>query len=286
MTLAEAEFGLKVVERAIDRSELFTADEVFITGSAAGLQFVRAVDHRTIGDGTQGPIAKKLAELYDKVVRGAVPGLSRLADAHLRQPQNRRGLARRLAALAAVGREAAAISAAATESSRPPAASKSPKRSARERRAQICEERVAQLLVTVSRRMPNDANAESAKPVKRAAVSGALLANANAAAPWITSARPERVLGAPHDLERFAQRRSDAVDAADRERELRHVGQRVDQSAAVVDLAPHVGGGARRGDRFVETSQAEVELAHAVVGQARARSRSRARDRARCSRRT
>jgi branched-chain amino acid aminotransferase len=73
MTLADAELGLKVVERAIDRSELFTADEVFISGSAAGLQFVRAVDHRTVGDGTQGPIATKLADLYDKVVRGALP---------------------------------------------------------------------------------------------------------------------------------------------------------------------------------------------------------------------
>jgi branched-chain amino acid aminotransferase len=73
MTLAEAELGLKVVERAIDRSELFTADEVFISGSAAGLQFVRAIDHRTVGDGTQGPIAKHLANLYDQVVRGAMP---------------------------------------------------------------------------------------------------------------------------------------------------------------------------------------------------------------------
>jgi branched-chain amino acid aminotransferase len=73
MTLADAELGLTVVERAIDRSELFTADEVFISGSAAGLQFVRAVDHRVVGDGTQGPIAKKLADLYDKVVRGALP---------------------------------------------------------------------------------------------------------------------------------------------------------------------------------------------------------------------
>jgi branched-chain amino acid aminotransferase len=73
MTLADAELGLTVVERAIDRSELFTADEVFISGSAAGLQFVRAVDHRIVGDGTQGPIAKKLADLYDKVVRGTLP---------------------------------------------------------------------------------------------------------------------------------------------------------------------------------------------------------------------
>jgi branched-chain amino acid aminotransferase len=73
MVLAEAELGLTVVERAIDRSELFTADEVFISGSAAGLQFVRAIDHRVVGDGTQGPIAKKLADLYDRVVRGALP---------------------------------------------------------------------------------------------------------------------------------------------------------------------------------------------------------------------
>jgi branched-chain amino acid aminotransferase len=73
MTLADAELGLTVVERAIDRSELFTADEVFISGSAAGLQFVRAVDHRIVGDGKQGPIASKLADLYDKVVRGALP---------------------------------------------------------------------------------------------------------------------------------------------------------------------------------------------------------------------
>ena len=73
MTLADAEFGMTVTERAIDRSELFTADEVFISGSAAGLQFVRAIDHRIVGDGTQGPVAKKLADVYDKVVRGALP---------------------------------------------------------------------------------------------------------------------------------------------------------------------------------------------------------------------
>jgi branched-chain amino acid aminotransferase len=73
MTLARAELGLTVIERAIDRSELFTADEVFISGSAAGLQFVRAIDHRSVGDGTQGPVAKQLAALYDDVVRGALP---------------------------------------------------------------------------------------------------------------------------------------------------------------------------------------------------------------------
>jgi branched-chain amino acid aminotransferase len=73
MTLADAELGLTIVERAIDRSELFVADEVFLTGSAAGVQFVRSVDHRPVGDGRQGPVTKKLAEIYDSVVRGALP---------------------------------------------------------------------------------------------------------------------------------------------------------------------------------------------------------------------
>ena len=77
MTIAVEEFGLSVVERAIDRSELFTAEEVFISGSAAGLQFSRAIDHRVVGDGTQGPVATKLAEYYDRVVRGAEPKYQR-----------------------------------------------------------------------------------------------------------------------------------------------------------------------------------------------------------------
>jgi branched-chain amino acid aminotransferase len=73
MTLADAELGLTVLERAIDRSELYACDEVFLTGSAAGVQFVRSVDHRTVGDGRQGPITKKLADIYDAVVRGSLP---------------------------------------------------------------------------------------------------------------------------------------------------------------------------------------------------------------------
>ena len=73
MTLADAELGLSILERAIDRSELYTADEVFLTGSATGVQFVRAVDHRVVGDGRLGPITRKLADIYDNVVRGSLP---------------------------------------------------------------------------------------------------------------------------------------------------------------------------------------------------------------------
>ena len=73
MTLAREELGIEVVERAIDRSELIVADEVFITGSAAGVQWIESIDHRPIGDGRQGPIAARLIDLYDRAVRGQVP---------------------------------------------------------------------------------------------------------------------------------------------------------------------------------------------------------------------
>lgn len=72
MTLAREELGIEVVERPIDRSELIVADEVFITGSAAGVQWIESIDHRPVGDGKRGPIATKLIELYDRAVRGGL----------------------------------------------------------------------------------------------------------------------------------------------------------------------------------------------------------------------
>ena len=73
MTLAKEELGLEIVERPIDRSELVIADELFITGSAAGIQWIESVDHRLVGDGKRGPIASALIEHYDRAVRGANP---------------------------------------------------------------------------------------------------------------------------------------------------------------------------------------------------------------------
>ena len=49
--------GIPVEERAITRDELYVADEVFLTGTAAELTPVREIDRRTIGAGTRGPIA-------------------------------------------------------------------------------------------------------------------------------------------------------------------------------------------------------------------------------------
>ncbi|HZO94014.1 MAG TPA: branched-chain amino acid transaminase [Candidatus Baltobacteraceae bacterium] len=77
MTLAREELGLEVVERPIDRSELVVADEVFITGSAAGVQWIESVDRRPVADGKRGPIASALIGLYDRAVRGELPKYER-----------------------------------------------------------------------------------------------------------------------------------------------------------------------------------------------------------------
>ena len=70
MQIAQDELGIPIVERSIDRSELYGADEVFFTGTAAGVVFVQSVDRRTVGDGRIGPITKSLADYYERVVRG------------------------------------------------------------------------------------------------------------------------------------------------------------------------------------------------------------------------
>jgi branched-chain amino acid aminotransferase len=65
-----ADAGIPIVERALDRSELYTADEVFFSGTAVGITFVKSVDHRPIGDGSMGPVTRLLYEAYEAVVYG------------------------------------------------------------------------------------------------------------------------------------------------------------------------------------------------------------------------
>ncbi len=60
MELAAAR-GYSVVERSIGRADLFAADEVFLTGSGAGVVAVRALDGRRIGSGKRGPVTAELA---------------------------------------------------------------------------------------------------------------------------------------------------------------------------------------------------------------------------------
>lgn len=68
--LAQKELGLETVERQIDRTELYVADEIFMTGTAAHLTPVVEVDRRPIGDGTPGPITRKLSAIFFDVIRG------------------------------------------------------------------------------------------------------------------------------------------------------------------------------------------------------------------------
>ncbi|HEO72481.1 MAG TPA: branched-chain amino acid transaminase [Candidatus Hydrogenedentes bacterium] len=72
LELAAAELGIPVVERPIARTELYVADELFFTGTAAQVAPVRSVDERLIGDGTPGPISLRLQELFFRVVKGKV----------------------------------------------------------------------------------------------------------------------------------------------------------------------------------------------------------------------
>lgn len=66
--LARNELGLEVMERSIDRTEVFVAEEMFMTGTAAQIVAVTKIDHRSIGIGKMGPITTKLRELFDDVV--------------------------------------------------------------------------------------------------------------------------------------------------------------------------------------------------------------------------
>ncbi len=68
--LAAEELGVRTVERPIDRSELYIADEVFMTGTAAHLTPVIEVDRRLVADGDPGPITKQLSALFFDVIRG------------------------------------------------------------------------------------------------------------------------------------------------------------------------------------------------------------------------
>ena len=73
MTLAARELGIEVVERSIDRSELYVCDELFLTGTAVGLAPVVRVDHRPMGDGAIGPLTRRLVQLYFDATRGHLP---------------------------------------------------------------------------------------------------------------------------------------------------------------------------------------------------------------------
>jgi branched-chain amino acid aminotransferase len=68
--LVSEKLGLQFVERTIDRTELYLADELFFIGTGWGIMPVRSVDRLAVGDGHVGKITKDIQRAYDRVTRG------------------------------------------------------------------------------------------------------------------------------------------------------------------------------------------------------------------------
>jgi len=73
MQLAEEVLGIETVERRIDRSELYIADEAFFCGTGVQVAAIASIDRRPIGSGKMGPIVTQIRDLYFNTVRGNVP---------------------------------------------------------------------------------------------------------------------------------------------------------------------------------------------------------------------
>jgi branched-chain amino acid aminotransferase len=65
------EHGVEVREELISRDELYIADEVFLTGTAAEITPVREIDHRRVGRGEAGPLTRRLQESFFSIVKGS-----------------------------------------------------------------------------------------------------------------------------------------------------------------------------------------------------------------------
>ena len=73
MEMGQREFGIATVERAIDRTELFDADEVFLTGTGVQISPVTRIEGRAIGDGKPGKLTMELQRHYLRAAMGEDP---------------------------------------------------------------------------------------------------------------------------------------------------------------------------------------------------------------------
>jgi branched-chain amino acid aminotransferase len=64
------ELGYKVVERPISRTELYLAEEIFLTGTAAEIIAITKIDGTVVGNGKEGMITKSIRENYERIVIG------------------------------------------------------------------------------------------------------------------------------------------------------------------------------------------------------------------------
>jgi branched-chain amino acid aminotransferase len=68
---------MEVVEREVDRTELYVADEVFMCGSGLEVLPITSVDRIAVGDGTRGSLTKRLQDVYFSAARGEVAAYRR-----------------------------------------------------------------------------------------------------------------------------------------------------------------------------------------------------------------
>ena len=69
----EDELGVPVIEKSLTRYDIFTADECFLTGTAAEVIPVVALDRRIIGTGKPGPVTRRIQDLFFGLFDGATP---------------------------------------------------------------------------------------------------------------------------------------------------------------------------------------------------------------------
>ncbi|MCA9906097.1 MAG: branched-chain amino acid transaminase [Anaerolineae bacterium] len=70
--LLREEMGIEVIERDIDRTELYVTDEVFLCGTGVQIAAITQIEHRPVGNGVMGPITQRISSLYHSLVRGQV----------------------------------------------------------------------------------------------------------------------------------------------------------------------------------------------------------------------
>jgi len=70
MKLAKNELAIDTIERQVDRSELYVAEECFFTGTAANVAPILEIDHRPIGSGKIGKVTAKLQKLFAEAIVG------------------------------------------------------------------------------------------------------------------------------------------------------------------------------------------------------------------------
>lgn len=74
INIAKNDLGITVIERDVDRTELYICDEIFLCGTAVEIVPVVSVDNIIVGDGKVGALTKTLKQRYFDIVRGYIDG--------------------------------------------------------------------------------------------------------------------------------------------------------------------------------------------------------------------